>query len=223
MEQKPENLMPREKLLQRGAGALTDDELLALFLRTGANGVHVMALARQLLEHFGSLYALMMASRTEFDAVKGVGDAKYAQLNAVAELARRFYTCHEALANKTVGSAKDVLHFLYSQLAHREREIFMVIFFDNQNRIIHTCEMFSGTISSVEVHPREIVREALKHNAAGIILSHNHPSGISTASMADRHITQQINSACKLLNITVLDHIVIGRGEYVSFAESGWL
>lgn len=223
MEQMIENLQPREKLLQCGAAALTDAEILALFLRTGASGVPVLALAQQLIDHFGSFYRLMTASRAEFDSVKGVGDAKYAQLNAIAELARRFYTCHETLANKTVGCATDILHYLYSQLSHREREIFMVIFFDNQNRIIHSCEMFSGTISSVEVHPREIVREALKHNAAGIILSHNHPSGVSTASMADRDVTHQISSACKLLNITVLDHIVIGRGEYVSFAESGWL
>ncbi|HBV39126.1 MAG TPA: hypothetical protein DEF05_05445 [Erwinia sp.] len=213
---------PREKLVAGGAGALTDTELLAIFLRTGANGVHVMTLAQQLLEEFGSLHRLMTADKDAFLRVKGVGVAKYAQLNAIAELGRRFFTCADAV-KQVMQSPGDMVNFLHSKLAHREREIFMVIFFDNQHRVIHTSEMFAGTIASVEVHPREIVREALKHNAGAIVLAHNHPSGISTPSMADRDVTQQVNHCCQLFNIRVLDHIVIGQGEYVSFAERGWL
>ncbi|WP_380184198.1 DNA repair protein RadC [Kalamiella sp. sgz302252] len=211
---------PREKLVAGGASTLTDTELLALFLRTGANGVHVMTLAQQLLDEFGSLYQLMTADKEAFLRVKGVGVAKYAQLNAIAELGRRFFSCADA-TKQAVHKPTDVVNFLHSKLAHREREIFMVIFFDSQNRIIHTSEMFAGTIASVEVHPREIVREALQYNAAAIVLAHNHPSGVSTPSMADQDITQQVIDCCQLFNIRVLDHIVIGQGEYTSFAERG--
>lgn len=213
---------PREKLIQSGASVLSDTELLAIFLRTGANGVHVMDLAKQLLEEFGSLYQVMTADSEAFKRIKGVGTAKYAQLNAIAELGRRFFTCGEK-QQLMVQSSDDMVNYLYSKLAHREREIFLAIFFDNQHRIIQTTEMFSGTIASVEVHPREIIREALKCNAAALVLAHNHPSGISEPSRADRDVTQQIIAACQLMNIRVLDHIVIGRGEYASFAEKGWL
>lgn len=214
---------PREKLMQSGAGALTDTELLAIFLRTGTNGVHVMALAQQLLDEFGSLYRLMSAGEQAFKQIKGVGIAKYAQLNAIAELGRRFFTCNEKIEEQVMHSPTDMVNYLSSKLAHREREIFMVIFFNNQHQVIHCSEMFSGTIASVEVHPREIVREALKHNAAALVLAHNHPSGLSAPSMADRDVTQQVIDACQLLCIRVLDHIVIGRGEYASFAELGWI
>ncbi len=214
---------PREKLMQSGAGALTDTELLAIFLRTGAKGVHVMTLAQQLIDEFGSLYRLMTAGQQSFQQINGVGVAKYAQLNAIAELGRRFFTCNENLTSQVMHSSVDMVNFLYSKLAHREREVFMVIFFNNQHQVIHSCEMFSGTIASVEVHPREIVREALKYNAAALVLAHNHPSGLSAPSMADRDVTQQVIDACQLLGIRVLDHIVIGRGEYASFAEKGWI
>jgi len=216
-------LPPREKLSECGAQALSDVELLAIFLRIGSRGVHVMALAEQLLDKFGSLHRLLTAPPEDLKAIYGMGTAKYAQLNAVAELARRCFTCREALENRVVSSTGQMLDYFNSSLAHREREIFQVVFFDNQHRIIHTSEMFSGTFNSVEVHPREIVREALKRNAAALILAHNHPSGLAEPSRADRHITQQIVRACSLMNIRVLDHIVIGRGEYVSFAERSWL
>jgi len=223
MENQWQGLPPREKLIKSGAEVLSDCELLALFLRTGTRGVHVMELAQRLLNHFGSLYRLMNATKADFQAVRGVGIAKYAQLHAVAQLARRCFTCQEALQNHVVTSSAQMLDFLHSSLAHREREIFQVIFFDNQHRVLHSCELFSGTINSVEVHPREIVREALKWNAAALILAHNHPSGMAKPSRADHDITQQIIRACTLLNIRVLDHIVIGRGEHVSFAEQGWM
>nr|WP_024966212.1 DNA repair protein RadC [Pantoea sp. IMH] len=223
MRKQWQTLPPREKLLQGGASTLTDTELLAIFLRTGDRGVHVMTLAQQLLNEFGSLYRLMTADKKAFSTIKGVGTAKFAQLNAIAELARRFFACREALEENVVNSSGDMVNYLYGRLAHREREIFMVIFFDNQHRVIEACEMFAGTLASVEVHPREIVREALKRNAAALILAHNHPSGLSRPSKADRDVTVQIIAACQLFNIRVLDHMVIGRGEYVSFAEKGWL
>ncbi|MGB9096283.1 RadC family protein [Erwinia sp.] len=214
---------PREKLLEKGVEVLTDTELLALFLRTGSGGVHVMTLAQQLIATFGSLYHLMTADRSAFNNVKGVGDAKYTQINAITELARRFFACTQAQERQIAGGTADMLTFFVSQLAHREREIFMVAFFDNQHRMIHSCEMFAGTLNSVEVHPREIVKEALARNAAALILAHNHPSGIARPSKADHAVTRQIIAACQLMNIQVLDHIVVGLGESVSFAERGWI
>ncbi|KOC88014.1 RadC family protein [Winslowiella iniecta] len=217
-----QKLMPREKLQQRGAGALTDAELLAIFLRTGSVGQDVMTLAGQLLLQFGSLYQVMTADRQAMMAVKGVGDAKLAQLHAVAELGRRFFRA--SMAREDALENPQATHqYLLSMLAHQEREIFMVIFLDNQHRVLNSQEMFAGSINSVEVHPREIVREALKINAAALILAHNHPSGMAEPSAADGDITRQIVSAGLLLNIRILDHLVIGQGQYVSFAERGWL
>lgn len=223
MINKWDGLPPREKLIKYGAVNLSDAELLVIFLRTGMRGEHVTELAQRLIAHFGSLYRLMNGTQQDFQSIDGVGKAKYAQINAVSELARRCFSCREALASHVVTSSEQMLDFLHSSLAHREREVFQVTFLNNQHRIINTCEMFSGTINSVEVHPREIVREALKCNAAALVIAHNHPSGIAQPSGADRDITQKIACACSLFNIRVLDHIIIGRGEHVSFAERGWL
>ncbi|CAK9886946.1 MAG: hypothetical protein XXXJIFNMEKO3_03396 [Candidatus Erwinia impunctatus] len=214
---------PREKLLQLGAASLTDAELLALFLRTGSAGIHVMVLAEKLLREFGSLHHLMTADKQRVCQVSDVGMAKFAQLHAVTELARRFFACNDIREHHIVKSTTDLLNYLYSTLSHRQREIFLVIFFDNQQKILDVNEMFAGSLSSVEVHPREIIKEALKLNAAAIILAHNHPSGVSQPSQADKRITTQIAHACQIFDIRLLDHIVIGRGEYVSFAERGWL
>lgn len=213
---------PREKLINAGAGALTDAELLAIFLRTGLPGLHVMALSEKLLRDFGSLYHVMMADKTEFCAAKGVGIVKFVQLQAVAELSRRLFASR-LVKEDAMLSPELTLQYLQLSLAHQTREIFMVMFLDNQHRVIRHEEMFSGTLASVEVHPREIVREALKANAAAVILAHNHPSGDAEPSQADRMITAHIVQACSLMDIRVLDHLVIGRGEYVSFAERGWI
>jgi len=218
----PGALAPREKLLMQGAAALSDAELLAIFLRTGLPGVHVMQLAEQLLRRFGSLYHLMSADHQAFCSQKGLGDASYTQLQAIAELALRFFSSHLSQENAML-NPRVTQHYLQSLLAHREREVFLVLFLDNQHRVIRHQEMFAGTISSVVVYPREIVREALKANAAALILAHNHPSGKAEPSHADRLITEQVVKACQLLEIRVLDHLVIGRGECVSFAERGWL
>lgn len=217
-----ESMTPREKLQLLGAETLSDVELLAIFLRTGSAGINVMVLAQQMLQEFGSLYHIMTASKAAFSGIKGVGDAKLAQLHAIAELAKRFFASQLAREN-AMENPQVTRHYLQSLLAHQEREIFMALFLDNQHRVLLAQKMFSGSINSVEVHPREIVREALKVNAAALILAHNHPSGMSEPSKADREITHKVSEACGLLNIRLLDHLVIGHGEYVSFAERGWL
>ncbi|MDF7662342.1 DNA repair protein RadC [Erwiniaceae bacterium L1_54_6] len=215
-------LAPREKLALQGAEALDDEELLAILLRTGSCGVSVLLLARQMLNEFGSLYRIMSASQEELVSIKGVGSAKMTQLLAIAELGRRFFASQLAREN-VMDNPQVTHHYLQSVLAHQEREVFMVLFLDNQHRVLQAQKMFSGSISSVEVHPREIVREALKLNAAAVILAHNHPSGSAEPSRADREITERIARACSLLNIRLLDHLVIGHGEFISFAERGWL
>ncbi|HHU6237939.1 RadC family protein [Klebsiella pneumoniae] len=203
-----ENLMPREKMLQYGIETLTDVELLALFLRVGTRRQDVLSYAQALLQRFGSLYALLSADK--------------AQLKGIAELARRYFSSQlvEEAALVTPSMTRE---FLQSQLTEEEREIFMVIFLDNQNRVLKHSRLFSGTLSHVEVHPREIVREAIKVNAAAVILAHNHPSGSPEPSQADRLITERVIKCCRFMEIRVLDHLVIGRGAYVSFAERGWI
>ncbi|MBJ3815174.1 JAB domain-containing protein [Shimwellia pseudoproteus] len=215
-------ILPREKLLKFGARALSDVELLALFLRTGRPGMHVLCFAQHLLDHFGSLRELLNADLTMFKDINGIGLATFAQLHAVGELSRRYYATRlreTCLLNRPEATRE----FLCRELSGEAREIFMVIFVDYQHRVICWRRMFAGTISHVEVHPREIVREALKHNAAAVILAHNHPSGRAEPSAADRAITRLIVRACECLDIQVLDHLVIGRGESVSFAERGWI
>lgn len=217
-----ENLMPREKMLQYGIETLTDVELLALFLRVGTRRQDVLSYAQALLQRFGSLYALLSADKAQLIAVDGLGLAKYAQLKGIAELARRYFSSQlvEEAALVTPSMTRE---FLQSQLTEEEREIFMVIFLDNQNRVLKHSRLFSGTLSHVEVHPREIVREAIKVNAAAVILAHNHPSGSPEPSQADRLITERVVKCCRFMEIRVLDHLVIGRGAYVSFAERGWI
>lgn len=215
-------LMPREKLLKFGVEALSDAELLALFLRTGTRNLPVLELSQSLLNDFGSLYNLINASHQDFCQKHGLGTAKYTQLKAVVELSSRYLKVkmtHENL----LSSPSVTHHYLASRLANKDREIFMVIFLDNQHHVISSEEMFIGTYNCVEVHPREVARRALQHNAAALILAHNHPSGIAEPSQADRHLTQKIEEVCELVDIRVIDHIVIGKGEYVSFAERGWI
>ncbi len=212
--------LPREKMRRLGIEALSEVELLALFLRTGARGKNVMTLAAELLQHFDTLSQMMSADWDKFDKIDGIGLAKYAQPRAIAELARRCY--NERLREKQgLYSPELTREFLQSQLSGEGREVFMAIYLDSQNRILKHCRLFSGTLSHVEVHPREIVREAINVNAAAVILAHNHPSGNAEPSKADKIITERVVSCCQLMDIRVLDHLVIGRGEYVSFAERG--
>jgi len=215
-------LLPREKMLNFGITSLTDAELLALFLRTGTSGKSVFILAQELLQHFGSLHGLLNADLDEFRYVEGSGLAKFAQLKGIAELARRYHSVR-VLGDNPLLSPEMTKDFLQSQLSDAEREIFMVIFLDNQHRVVKHSRMFSGTLRHVEVHPREIVREAIKVNAAAVILAHNHPSGCAEPSKADKEITERIIKCCQFMDIRVLDHFIVGRGEYVSLAERGWI
>lgn len=215
-------LMPREKLLQFGVEALSDAELLALFLRTGTRNLPVLTLSQKLLNEFGSFYHLMNASHDEFCKKEGLGTAKYTQLKAVVELSHRYLKVKMTKENYLT-SPTLTHHYLANRLMDKDREIFMVIFLDNQNHVINCEEMFVGTYNSVEVHPREIARKALQYNAAALILAHNHPSGLAEPSQADRALTKKIEQVCELIDVRVIDHLVIGKGEYVSFAERGWI
>lgn len=218
----PADERPREKLLARGATVLSDAELLAIFLRTGMKGRTAVDLARDLLNRFGSLRALLAADRTQLCASPGLGDAKYCQLQAALEMARRFFA--ETLAKgASLTSPAQARDLLVARLRDRPHEVFAVVFLDNRHRMLHYGELFRGTIDGSAVHPREVVREALERGAAAVILAHNHPSGIAEPSAADRSITRRLREALNLVDIRVLDHIVVGDGETVSFAERGLL
>lgn len=211
---------PREKLLKRGAGALTDAELLAIFLRTGTNGKSAVDLARELLVDFGSLNALLGADQQRFCQSKGLGEAKYTQLQAVLEMARRHFK--ESLQRGDALTNPDITRaYLSAQLRGYSYEVFACLFLDNQNRVIQLTELFRGTIDAASVYPREVAKQALHHNAAAVIFAHNHPSGVSEPSLADKQITEKLKQAMALFDIRVLDHFIIGDGEPYSFSEHG--
>jgi DNA repair protein RadC len=212
---------PREKLLDKGAESLSDAELLAIFLRTGCKGFTAVDLARQLLDNFGGLKPLLQASQTEFCANNGLGSAKFAQLQAVLEMAKR-HLFEQLSRGDALCSPTETRHFLTAQLANYPHEVFACLFLDNRNRVIAFEKMFYGTIDGASVYPREVVRLALKKNAAAIIFAHNHPSGVAEPSHADEQITQRLKEALALVDIRVLDHFVIGD-DVVSFAERGLL
>lgn len=220
ISQWPEEERPREKLLSKGAEALSDAELLAIFLRTGLPGVTAIDLARQLLSQFGGLGPLLSADCQTFCVGKGLGKAKYAQLQAVLELTRRYL--YEQLAENPVFTcATQVRDYLSVKMCDYRREVFAVLLLDNQHRLLGSHELFSGTIDGASVYPREVVRLALEKQAAAVILAHNHPSGIAEPSRADIAITKRLREALQLVDIRLLDHFVIGRGEVVSLAERG--
>ncbi len=213
---------PREKLLQRGSVALTDAELLAIFLRTGSPGKSAVDLARELLSDFGSLNALLGADQQRFCQGKGLGEATYVQLQAVLEMARRHFK--ESLQRGNALTSPDITRsYLSAQLRGYSYEVFACLFLDNQHRVIQLDELFRGTIDGASVYPREVAKQALRHNAAAVIFAHNHPSGISEPSQADKHITEKLKQALSLFDIRVLDHFIIGDGQPYSFAEHGLL
>ncbi|MCW8346282.1 DNA repair protein RadC [Vibrio sp. ZSDZ65] len=218
----PPESLPREKLLKQGSSALTDAELLAIFLRTGIKGTNVIQLSDSLIKRFGSLRALFSSSAEDFCQHKGLGVAKYVQLQAVLEMSKR-YLSEQIERGDALQSAEHTKHYLTSMLRDRQREAFYVLFLDNQHRVIADEVMFEGTINAASVYPREVVKRALAHNAAAVILAHNHPSGIAEPSQADRRITRRLSDALGLVDIRVLDHFVVGEGEVVSFAERGWI
>ncbi len=213
---------PREKLLSRGSAALTDAELLAIFLRTGTHGKSAVDLARELLSGFGSLKSLLEADQQRFCLANGLGSAKYAQLQAVLEMARRHF--QEIIQRGNALTSPEITRaYLSAQLRGYSYEVFACLFLDNQHRVIQFDELFRGTIDSASVYPREVVKQALLHNSAAVILAHNHPSGISEPSQADKQITEKLKQALALFDIRVLDHFIIGDGQPYSFAEHGLL
>ena len=218
----PADERPREKLLAHGACVLTDAELLAIFLRTGVQGKTAVDLAQDLLVEFGSLRVLMQADCATFTQAKGLGNAKYAQLQAVLEMARR-YTFEELDRGSVLTSPEATRAYLSNQLRDYPYEVFACLFLDNQHHILEFEELFRGTIDGASVYPREVVKKALDHNAAAVIFAHNHPSGISEPSQADKLITNKLKQALDLLEIRVLDHFIIGDGIPYSFAEHGLL
>jgi DNA repair protein RadC len=220
MKDLPADQRPREKLLARGAAALADSELLALMLRTGYRGLGVAALAAQVLETCGGYAGLLDAGPEQLKGIKGLGPAKRAELMAVMEMARRALAQQMAAAPvfDAPGRVKD---YLALQLAGRSQEVFAVLFLDGQHRLLRMEEMFTGTLTQTSVYPREVVRRALTLNAGAVVLAHNHPSGLAEPSRADEFLTQTLKSALQLVDVRVLDHIVVGRGQVVSMAERG--
>lgn len=213
---------PREKLLARGPAALSDAELLAIFLRTGCAGKSAVDLARELINDFGSLRQLLDASEQQFCQGLGLGQAKYSQLQAVMEMARR-HLSESLTKGDAFSSAKTAQQYLQAQLRHREQEVFAVMFLDSQNQLLAYEEMFKGTIDGASVYSREVVKQALTNNAAAVILAHNHPSGIAEPSQADKRITERLQNALELIDVRVLDHIIVGDPEVTSFAQRGLL
>ncbi|WP_339668985.1 DNA repair protein RadC [Dasania marina] len=213
---------PREKLLAKGAAALSDAELLAIFLRTGTKGMSAVDLARDLLASFGGLRPLLNTDLTQFCAAKGLGVAKYTQLQAVLEMSRR-HLGEQLRRSSALTSPQLTREYLRACLRDECREVFACLLLDSQHRVIHYEPLFYGTIDAASVYPREVVKLALKHNAAALILAHNHPSGIAEPSQADQRITQRLCEALATVEIRVLDHIVVGDGEALSFAERGLL
>jgi len=218
----PEAERPREKLLQRGANALTDAELLAIFLRTGTKGLTAIDLAYQLLNHFSSLRNIFNASLEDFSKTRGIGPAKYVQFQAVLEISTRYL--NETIEKQNaITSPDDTRQYLKARLRHKAYEVFAALFLDNRHRVIQYEELFRGTIDGASVYPREVVKKALEYNAAALIIAHNHPSGVAEPSQADEQITQRLNKALALVDIRLLDHLVVGDGEVVSLAERGVL
>ena len=218
----PASERPREKLIECGAEALSDAELLAIFLRVGVRGKSAVDLARDLLVQFGSLNGVYAASQKQISSVHGMGVSKYVQLQAVFEMSRRALS--EQIQQKDIlNSPQQVRDYLVLKLANQPKEVFVVLFLDAQNRLIATEEMFSGTLTQTSVYPREVVKRTLHYNAASVMFAHNHPSGVAKQSRADESITQALKKALALVDVRVLDHFIVAGNETLSFVEIGLL
>ena len=217
----PEENRPREKLLRQGSEALTDAELLAIFLRTGVKGKTAVDLAAELIQASGSLRHLLQADQATFCKHMGLGKAKYAQMRAVLEMARR-YLSESLQRGEPLTSPHVTRQYLSQKMRDYHQEVFAILFLDQRHRVICFEELFRGTIDNASVYPREVVRLTLQYNAAAVILAHNHPSGIAEPSQADQQITRRLQHALSLIDVRVLDHFVVGD-EVVSFAERGLL
>jgi len=216
----PEAERPREKLLEKGAASLSDAELLAIFLRTGVRGKSAVDLARHLLSEFGSLRALLEARQADFSAHPGLGAAKFAQLQAVLEMARR-HLAQQLVRDSVLEKPQHVRDYLKARLRHETNEVFACLFLDSKHRVLAFEVLFQGTVDAASVHPRQVVRRALAHNAAALILAHNHPSGSTEPSEADCSLTRRFKELSGWLDIRLLDHFIVGEGEPLSMAERG--
>lgn len=218
----PAQERPRERLLEHGASSLSDAELLAIYLRTGVAGSSAVELARALLSRFQGLRGLLNASFADLTQMRGLGIAKYCQLQATVEMVRRSLN-QELRSGQVFNGPQTVKDYLILSLGHLEAESFHVLFLDVKHALIVDHELFQGTLTQASVYPREVVRMALKYNAAAVILAHNHPSGNAQPSSADENLTQALKQALNLVDIQVLDHIIIGGNSSWSFAEQGQL
>ena len=218
----PAEERPREKLLQRGAGSLTDAELLAVFLGSGVRGRNVVELARGLLVTFGGLRQLLEADREAFVGELGLGPVRFSQLQALLEIGRR-HLATSIERESAMDSPATVRRYLKAMLRHEVSEVFGCLFLDTKHRPLAFEILFRGTIDRASVYPREVVRRALLHNAAALILCHNHPSGNSEPSQDDVHLTLSLKRGLALIDVRVLDHIIIGDGEPLSMVEHGWI
>lgn len=220
ISQWPSHERPREKLLTKGADTLSDAELLAIFFRTGVKGKTAVDLAREVLQNYGGLRSFLASTPVNFCKTRGLGIAKYIQLQASLELGRRYIK--EKIDKKNVLTCpEDTREFLLTKLRDRRQEVFACLFLDTKHRIISYEELFHGTLDSSEVHPRVILEKTIYFNAAALILCHNHPSGNATPSHSDMEITKKIISALSFIDVRVLDHLIIGDAEMVSLAERG--
>ncbi|NKC15351.1 MAG: DNA repair protein RadC [Gammaproteobacteria bacterium] len=211
---------PREKLAERGADALSDAELLAIVLRTGTAGTNAMDLARGVLNRYGGLRRTLDLGLADLQHTPGLGLSKAASLVAALELARRYFA-EDIKRGTQLQSPRDTAQFLSARMRNYPNEVFACLFLDTRHRVICFEEMFRGTINCASVHPREVVKRALSHNAAAVILAHNHPSGMTEPSESDAAITRQLKDALELIDVRVLDHFVIGDGAPASLAEYG--
>ena len=211
---------PRERLFAHGANKLSDAELLAITLRTGTQGKNAVELARELLQEFGSLRGLLNAERHQLSHISGFGPVKFAQFKAIAELGQR-YARENLQRGDALTSPEQTENYLRTRLRDNQQEVFACLWLDNRHRVIHFDELFFGTINGASVYSREVVRAALRHNAAAVILCHNHPSGIAEPSSADQQITKRLKQALELIDVAVLDHIIVGDQECTSLAREG--
>ena len=216
----PEGERPREKLLLQGAAALSDAELLAIFLRVGVTGKSAVDLARDLLTAFGNLNGIFSASQQAISGIHGMGSSKFCQLQAIFEMSRRALA-EEMQVRDVLSSPRQVRDYLCLKLGVLPREVFVVLFLDAQNRVLAQEELFTGTLTQTSVYPREVVKHALGHNAAAVILAHNHPSGVAEPSIQDQALTRTLAEALALVDVKVLDHFIVAPGACLSFAERG--
>ncbi len=211
---------PREKLLHQGVGALSDAELLAIFLRTGVPGKSAVDISRELIKRFGDLRGVLNANQSQICRTQGLGPVKFSYMQAALELGRRFLG-QKIQRQDVMTNPESVNDFLSFHLRDRGQEIFAVLFLDNRHQVIKYKEMFQGTLGSASVHPREIIKQVLHYNAAAIIIAHNHPSGVAEPSQSDADITVKIQKALQLIDVRLLDHIIVGDGEFVSLSNRG--